>query len=104
MNIHWTEPAVLDLESVRDYIARDSEYYAAEFVGRIVNAVENLCILPNMGRRVLEVDDPKIREIIFKNYRVIYQLGENKEKLLVLAVIHAARDMSNIKPRPWEVI
>ena len=55
----------MDLESVRDYIARDSEYYAAEFVGRIVNAVENLCILPSMGRRVPEIDEPKIREIIF---------------------------------------
>ena len=104
MNIHWTEPAVLDLESVRDYIARDSEYYAAEFVGRIVNTVENLCILPSMGRRVPEIDDRKIREIIFKSYRIIYQLDEEKEKLLVLAIIHAARDMGNIKPRPWEVI
>lgn len=104
MNIHWTEPAVLDLESVRDYIARDSEYYAAEFVGRILNAIENLCILPNMRRRVPEVDDPEIREIIFKSYRIIYQLDEDKGELLVLAIIHAARDMSNIKPRPWEVI
>mgnify|MGYP000929350511 FL=1 len=104
MRIHWAEPAVLDLESIRDYIARDSEYYAAEFVGRIINAVENLCVLPNMGRRVLEIDEPKIREIIFKSYRIIYRLDEQKEILLVLAIIHAARDMGNIKPRPWEVI
>jgi len=57
-----------------------------------------------MGRRVPEIDDRKIREIIFKSYRIIYQLDEEKEKLLVLAIIHAARDMGNIKPRPWEVI
>lgn len=27
MKIEWTEPALLDLESIRDYIRRDSEYY-----------------------------------------------------------------------------
>ena len=32
MNIVWTDPAILDLESIRDYIGRDSEYYAARFV------------------------------------------------------------------------
>ncbi len=31
MNIRWTEPAVLDLENIRDFISRDSEYYAVEF-------------------------------------------------------------------------
>ena len=48
MNIRWTEPEVLDLESIRDYLARDSEYYATEFVGRIIDAVEKLYLLPSM--------------------------------------------------------
>lgn len=26
MNIRWTEPAVIDLENIRGFIARDSEY------------------------------------------------------------------------------
>ena len=39
MNIRWTEPAVLDLEGIKNYIARDSEFYAAEFVAKIINAV-----------------------------------------------------------------
>jgi len=28
MKIEWTEPALLYLENIRDYIRRDSEYYA----------------------------------------------------------------------------
>lgn len=35
MNIRWTEPAVLDLENIRDFISRDSEYYAIEFTTKI---------------------------------------------------------------------
>jgi plasmid stabilization system protein ParE len=52
MNIRWSEPAVLDLESIKNYIARDSEYYANEFVARIIGAVEKLFILPSIGRKV----------------------------------------------------
>jgi plasmid stabilization system protein ParE len=51
MKIRWSEPAVLDLESIRDYIARDSEYYATEFIGRILDAVEKLYMLPSMEEK-----------------------------------------------------
>jgi plasmid stabilization system protein ParE len=40
MKIHWTEPAIIDLENIRDYIAKDSPYYALEFVNKIMNTVE----------------------------------------------------------------
>ncbi len=102
MNIRWTEPAVLDLESIRNYIARDSEYYATEFIGRILDAVEKLYMLPSMGRKVPEAYDDNIREIIFYNYRIIYMI-ERADSILVLAVIHAARDLNSINPCPWEV-
>ena len=102
MNIQWTEPAVIDLESIRDYIARDSEYYASEFVERIIGAVEKLNVLPNMGRKVPEADDENIREIIFYNYRIVYKI-KKPDKLIILGVIDAARDMSNINPLPWEM-
>jgi len=42
MEIQWTEPAVSDLEGIRNYIGRDSEYYASRFVSRIIEAVERL--------------------------------------------------------------
>ena len=45
MNIRWTEPAVLDLENIRDFISRDSEYYAVEFTAKIIDAVEKLYLL-----------------------------------------------------------
>ena len=34
MKIQWTVPAVDDLESIRSYIAHDSDFYAAQFVGK----------------------------------------------------------------------
>lgn len=52
MRVEWTEPAVLDLESIRDYIARDAKYYATRFIEQIMEAVENLGKFPKIGRPV----------------------------------------------------
>ena len=54
MKIEWTEPAILDLDGIRNYIARDSEYYASRFVGKIVKAVEKLEEFPENGPGKLE--------------------------------------------------
>jgi toxin ParE1/3/4 len=39
MRIEWTEPALVDLEVIRNYIAKDSRYYADRFIERIFEAV-----------------------------------------------------------------
>ncbi len=98
MRIEWTEPAVIDLENIRDYISRDSEYYGLIVVERIFDAVEKLSRFPNIGREVMEVNDPKIREILLYNYRIIYKVDE--DYILILTIVHGTRDLRNIKP--WE--
>lgn len=101
MKINWTDPAVADLEAIRDYIAKDSEYYAAEFIGKILNFIDTLKDLPKIGRIVPEADSDDIRELLFHNYRLIYQV--KAEYILVIAVIHGARELSAIKQKPWEI-
>ncbi len=101
MKIEWTKPAVLDLESIRDYIRRGSEYFAARFIERIIEAVESLADFPERGRNVPESDEENIRELVFYNYRIMYRVG--KERILVLTVIHGARDLTRKKPKPWDI-
>lgn len=102
MKIEWTEPALLDLESIQDYIKRDSEYYAILFIERIIEAVESLEKFPEIGRSVPEAEEENIREILFYNYRIMYRV--EIERILILTIIHGARDLSQKKPKPWEVI
>jgi plasmid stabilization system protein ParE len=101
MKLEWTEPSLLDLENIRDYIAKDSEYYAARFIARTVDAAETLQSQPRIGRAVPEAEDETIRELIFQNYRIIYRVEQ--ERILVLTVIHGGRDLSRIEPKPWDV-
>ncbi len=102
MKIEWTEPALLDLESIRDYIKRDSKYYATRFVERIIEAVENLEKFPEMGRSVPEVEQENIREVLFYNYRIMYRV--ETKRILILTIIHEARNLSQKKPKPWDIV
>ena len=102
MKLEWTEPALSDLESIRDYIMKDSEYYANRFVERIIEAVESLEKFPEMGRMVPEAEEENIRELLFQNYRIIYRV--ETDSILILTIIHGARDLSRKIYKPWDVI
>ena len=102
MKLEWTEPALSDLESIRVYIRKDSEYYANRFVERIIEAEESLKKFPEMVRRVPEAEEENVRELLFHNYRIIYRV--ETDGILILTVIHGARDLSRKRYKPWEVI
>lgn len=97
--IEWTAPAVSDLENIQDYIARDSAEYADAVVERLVLSVDRLASFPEIGRLVPEASDPKIRELLVQSYRMIYRL--RKGTIQILAVVHGARNLSGMRPKPW---
>ena len=101
MKIVWTEPAVEDLRELHAYIARDSEMYASGFVERIILAVEQVADHPRVGRVVPEKNDKDVRELLYQHYRILYRI--KGEQIEVLTVIHGARDLTALKPAPWEV-
>lgn len=98
MELKWTESAVDDLGGIRDYIAKDSEFYAARLMERVFQVIEKLALFPESGRVVPEVGNVAIRELILMNYRVIYKV--DKDFIYILAIIHGSRDISNIKLNP----
>ena len=102
MKIEWTEPSISDLQHIRDYIAKDSEYFAARFIEKIIGRIDALPDFPKMGRVVIEADDEAIRELIYQKYRIMYRV--EKERILILAIIHGGRDLSTIQKKPWEII
>ena len=69
----WSPEALRDTESIRAYIAEDSERYADLVVRRIMAAVERLAAFPESGRIVPERNEPAIREVIAAPYRIVYR-------------------------------
>jgi toxin ParE1/3/4 len=89
--IVWTESAWIDLETVADFIARDSPYYAASFVREIRNHARSLSRMSARGRVVPEIGDRQIRELFVQSYRLIYKV--ERSRVAILALVHGARDL-----------
>jgi toxin ParE1/3/4 len=89
VEIRWTPQAIDDLESIADFIAKDSPYYARLFAIDSLGAVDRLAKFPKSGRVVPEMGNPFIREIILGNYRIVYRLRGGLAE--ILTVYHGAK-------------
>jgi len=102
MILFWSTPAIDDLAGIRDYITQGSEYYAAEFIQRILQIVQKLERFPEIGRIIPEIQDPTGRELIFQNYRILYRL--KPDRIDIAAVIHGRRDIRRKILERWEIL
>lgn len=87
--VRWTLQASDDLDSIAQFIAKDSPQYARLFVADVFQAVERLGDFPKSGRVVPELKDPQIREVILGNYRLVYRF--RAQLVEMLTVYHGAR-------------
>ncbi|MBI2981552.1 MAG: type II toxin-antitoxin system RelE/ParE family toxin [Deltaproteobacteria bacterium] len=91
--IIWTETAWSDLEEIASYITRDSVHYAAAFVLETREAAKTLATFSKRGHVVPEMNDPHIRELFVRSYRLIYQVVESE--VHILGLIHGAMDLKS---------
>jgi toxin ParE1/3/4 len=86
----WAPSALDDVESIAEYIAKDSVEMASLFVSRLFYATNLLQEFPFSGRIIPEINNPDCREIIYGSYRIMYRVEKNE--VWVTGVIHGARD------------
>jgi len=87
--IRWSLQAIADVEAIRDFISRDSSTYGALVAARIVSAIERLALFPESGRIVPEFRDPALREVLWRNYRIVYRCRLGCVE--IATVFHGAR-------------
>ena len=58
-------------------------------VDEIVKRTDNLNFSPYMGRKVPEYDLNELRELIYKSYRIIYEVEGNR--VFIRRIWHSAR-------------
>ena len=95
VKIIWTLQAVKDLDNIAEFIAKDSVKYARLTVQNIRIKTRILKENAFLGRVVPESGIKEIRELIFGNYRIIYQVN-SKDLVSILTIHHSARQLSYI--------
>ena len=93
LRIVWSEEALEDIESIAEYIEKDSPFYAKSVVTKFFEKAELLKEFSLTGRIVPELNDTNIREIFVYSYRLIYQI-EN-DAIIFVAVVHGKRLLEN---------
>ena len=86
----WTEQAQADLAAIRAFISQDSPHYASVIVSRIIAATDRLVPFPGSGRAVPEFEDPSVREVVHRPYRIVYRLV-GVDEVHVLTVHHSSQ-------------
>ena len=87
--LKWTRQAVDDIESICEFIGKDSFQYAQMFSHDVIKAVKRIEFFPLSGRIVPEFSHKKLREVIRGNYRIIYRVHDDTVE--ILTIYHSAR-------------
>ena len=79
MKVILSKEAKSDMDNIYKYIARNSIKYAIENDKAIRTTIHKLEFYPYCGRYIPEFLNKKYRELIFKHYRIFYEVIEEKE-------------------------
>jgi len=93
----WTKNAELDLELIIEYIKINSMDVAKKIFIEIKQECNKLYTLPKRNRVVPEFQEigiVKYREIIYKRWRIVYKIDD--EKVYVLLVADSSRNLEDI--------
>lgn len=82
-----------DLRDIVRYVSLDDPNAALRLGRFLISRTRLLAHSPELGRIVPEIDNPLIREIIVRSYRVVYRLNHSQYLVEVIRFWHAARDV-----------
>ncbi|MFD1468184.1 type II toxin-antitoxin system RelE/ParE family toxin [Hymenobacter caeli] len=74
-----------DILAIKEHLAEHSASAAARFIESIFTKVTQLEAFPQLGRMVPEYQQPAIRELLYRQYRIVYRLFDDG-RISVIAV------------------
>ena len=95
-DLSWSPMARLDLIDLHAYISESNPQTANRFARSLIDSVERLIVFPESGRIVPEFDDPVIREVIRRPFRIVYRVWVDVSLIEIVRVWHSARGVPEI--------
>jgi len=96
--IEWTKHASVELEDIKNYIAKDSVKYAQRVVNKLLSVSSILQNFPEAGNIMyigIKLQNKNIRQLVEGNYRIVYEIKTNNT-IRILSVHHMSRLTENI--------
>lgn len=97
MKINWSKEAMINLQQIEDFISADNPEVAIRFTDKLISLSKDIGRFPKKGRIVPELSIDLIREIIYKNYRIVYAVKKNSITILTVFESHKLFSKDNIK-------
>lgn len=89
--IIWSEPALLDLAGVAEYIAISNPVAAKILVQKIMEKIDRLELFPKSGKIPNEISALGYREVVVPPCRIFYR--EDAEIVYIVHVYREERDL-----------
>jgi plasmid stabilization system protein ParE len=88
----WSDEATEDLRDICSYIAREDPDAALRIGNGILDHVQILARFPFIGPTYPRGARGPLREIVFRSYRIFYDVSEGSQRVDILHVWHGSRD------------
>ena len=88
MKLLWTHEALERIVEIEKYIAKDSPVRAKEFIIQLIKRAQSIQNNPRRGRIVPEFSLVDLRELIYKNYRIVYRIRKDTIEILTVFESH----------------
>jgi len=79
-------------EKIVRYIASYSPEAASRLGQRLLLKTRELGQFPFKGQKVPEFNDPNIRQLVLRPYRVIYRVEDDKKRVSIARFWHSSQD------------
>ncbi len=93
IDIHWSNKVFDDILLIKEHLRLSSEVLAERFVDKVFEKVEILKTFPKLGKIVAEFNRKDIRELIYKQYRIVYRI-KTFDKITILTIQYSSKPMS----------
>jgi plasmid stabilization system protein ParE len=88
----WSDAAIADLHEICSCIARDNPKAALRMGNGILDHVRILARFPFIGPVYPRGARGPLRQIVFRSYRIFYDVSEGVRRVDILHVWHGARE------------
>jgi toxin ParE1/3/4 len=88
----WSEPALVDLEAIADYIALDKPEAAKALVQRVFAKTERLAEYPRSGSVPAELPGSRYRQLIESPCRIFYRVDQD-----IVVIVHVMRSERRLR-------